>query len=107
MRLPRFRIRTLLVVVAVASIPVGLWARAERFQELHRYHRARSEALAADATLTNNGHEVAKLQWYHHPIRDQLTGRYGPYREFTGHEYALLHWHMRLAWKYEQAARCP
>lgn len=94
---PRFRLGTLMAVVAGVAVAGAFWRRVESFEALHEYHRASRRAMLLNTTGTYSGHEGDRGRWYHEPGMI----------EFTEREYALFDWHFALAKKYEQAARRP
>jgi hypothetical protein len=80
MRLPRFRLRTLMVAVAVVALVSGgwsMWSRSDRFTRIGWSHQARKNSLAANPPR----------------VGDADRGREG--------------WHAAMAAKYFRAARSP
>lgn len=86
MRLPRFRIRTLMVAVAIAALAIGSWAIVERrrgrFLQIASYHKDRSVSIRAVDYLGMS--DEAQTQWTD-----------------------IENWHIQMTEKYEKAARIP
>src|SRR5829696_7488312 len=101
MRLPRFRLRTLMIAVVVIGIPIGIvMDRQNRFWRLHQYHQARRLLLTRYKEGGHSGHDGDRGRWFHGHVGADM-------REFTEREYAVLHWHEDLAEKYRRAASRP
>jgi hypothetical protein len=81
LHLPRFRLRALMVAVAIVAVLLGLWAGIERrradFRRIARYHSYRNLGLLVDS------------------------------RSLTPLELRRDEWHAALAKKYTRAARYP
>jgi hypothetical protein len=81
MRLPRFRLRALMIAVAAVALLLGLWAGIERrradFRRIARYHSFRNLGLLVDS------------------------------RSLTPLELRQDEWHHALYLKYQRAARYP
>lgn len=97
MRTPRFRVRTLMIAVAVVGVGAAFWCRAEGFRRCHEYHLAQCRAILTNVDGTYSGHEGDRTRWFHYP---KMV-------EFTAREYATLDWHTHLVRKYRLAARRP
>jgi hypothetical protein len=97
MRLPRFRIRTLMIAVAVVAIPLGaMVAVAERRQRFMRMATAHWRATVA-VQILENGTANGVVEHY-------LDARGVP---LGAQQQARDKWHETMAEKYRQAARRP
>src|SRR5689334_4682574 len=98
MRLPRFRIRTMMVVVLLIAAPLGICVeRRSRFAVLAHYHS--TEALRPEG--------VQVFMRHHEGFQISKHAR----RHFTTDKIQRLirlgRWHRSLAPKYQFAARYP
>jgi len=103
MRIPRFRIRTLVIAVAVVGVGFALLVRRRDFQQRCWYE----SALAWDASsrATNRYMEVGAFRTNkaNERIIDPALERDEQAQQFR----RLVDFHDRLAGKYEHAARYP
>lgn len=75
MRLPRFRLRTLLIVVAVVAVGFGLWHRSQRLSKVAALHRRRIAMVwMADLELLTKGWTPEKQNWHR-----EMSGKYDYY----------------------------
>ena len=99
MRPPRFRLRTLLIAVAVMGVALGAWGRIEgrraRMLGLAEEHRSRIVGLSIDRDYARLGVSLC----------DITTGY--PLRPVTPGERRRDRWHFRLYLKYQDAAARP
>lgn len=108
MRLPRFRLRTLMVLVAVAAVPMTaatmLDRRAARFRELARFHRREARAFGVsdlDWFLLVTVPQGASTTWW-----QELYDSEADYAlvisaaRYTAREYDV-------SYRYEEAAKRP
>jgi hypothetical protein len=75
MKLPRFRLRTLLIAIALLSIPMG-WAAwqlhiVQERKAIRAMLKARNSQLSGLEAFTNND---PKLRWYRTMLGDVTTG---------------------------------
>jgi hypothetical protein len=94
MRLPRFRLRVLLLMVALVAIGLGLWRRWSYFGELANYHSAlaRSYAGLLDRTVTEDFEDRPELEVAAPEPRPDQAG-YNDERDFVRD---LAAWHERM-----------
>src|SRR5689334_21567346 len=58
MRLPRFRLRTLMIVVAMAALGLGIWHRRETLNAVANYHKSQVHSLKSFRLTHMDGNEV-------------------------------------------------
>ncbi len=95
-RLPRVRLRTLLIAVAVAALPLATWARIEA-------RRVQFRSIAAQHRKKIIGLVCYRGGWNIFPVAI-IKGEYRILRES---EVKLDTWHLRLSEKYARAAESP
>jgi hypothetical protein len=77
MRLPRFRLRTMIIVVAIVGAPMGvLIERHRRFHRLASFHAARGgEGVWAPTRIRANGSDLVKWriarEVWHYDLADK------------------------------------
>src|SRR5262245_9148943 len=97
MRPPRFRVRTLMLAVAVVAVAAGLWHRSERFRRLAQYHQQANVWIILDWGAVENA-EKEGWNWVGTPPVKAVLPR--PSK-------ARILWHDALRLEYEGAARRP
>ncbi|MBV9510926.1 MAG: hypothetical protein JO303_11665 [Caulobacteraceae bacterium] len=99
MRLPRYRVRTLMIAVAIAGAVGGAWTalgrRRERFERLGWYHRGQVVSILFGAPGADG-------RYVYEPTDHGQSGEL-----ITARQKRLDRWHEAMAQKYWQAARYP
>lgn len=91
MPLPRFRLRTLMIGVAVVALPLALMVRREQLLGMSRFHR---DQMVQTAEWWSNGKRVSPKA---------LAGM----KSWTQLSTPVSQWHETLAETYRQAASRP
>lgn len=99
MRMPRFRLRTMMAVLAVVAIPFGVCAeRRARFLSIaDRHFDEISDVVFA-------GYQGADGEWIYEATSDRQNEGDPP---LSSREQSIATWYRHLAWKYQDAAAQP
>lgn len=112
MRMPRFRIRTLMIAVAVVAVLTACAAGAWRLNRLSRYYRSQAAILShaekrATEGLKDQEEELASIAKRDPLARAKLKDFEDVARHCAGQYAALAEHAAALKLKYERAARYP
>ena len=95
----RFRVRTLLILVAVAAVPVALMGRAARFGERARGHERQRRSVFPGDLDVYLVMQAVQGEWHPNPET--------PIRKVEGPIRAFVAYHLEMESKYERASRAP
>lgn len=103
----RWRLRTLLIGIALVAIPLAAWSaiqrRADRFTHLAAYHLQAHEVLIDEAGGVLECLQVEDGETLDSAAEKRFAGR--GQREFLAYKASIFHW--KLFEKYQKAAANP